>query len=247
MTDTVDRPLLDVRNVTYETGGHRILDGLSLTIGPQEIHALLGTNGSGKSTLAYVIMGADPYVPQTGELWFDGRRLETLKLHERAQLGMTLAWQEPARFEGVSVRQYLTLGTPSVDPALALAMVGLSAQAYLTRMVDKSLSGGERKRIELASLLGLRPRLAMLDEPAAGIDLLSMQDMIEVIRAFKEQGAAVLLITHQEDIALIADRASQICGGTIVFSGEPRSVAAHYKARLCVRCDGRECAYERVA
>jgi Fe-S cluster assembly ATP-binding protein len=154
-----------------------------------------------------------------------------------------MAWQEPVRFEGITVNQYLSLRRDSGDPARYLELVGMSAQRYEGRMVDRSLSGGERKRIELASLLALQPKLAILDEPDSGIDMLSTQDIINVIAAFKAGGSAVLLITHREEIAAIADRASQLCGGRIVCTGNPAKVAEHYKARHCDVCTGRECHY----
>jgi len=110
-------------------------------------------------------------------------------------------------------------------------------------MVDKCLSGGERKRIELASVLALHPKLAILDEPDSGIDMLSTQDIVNVISEFKKNGSSVLLITHREEIVLIADRASQICNGRIVCSGNPEKVAEYYKSRKCFVCDGEVCAY----
>jgi Fe-S cluster assembly ATP-binding protein len=121
--------------------------------------------------------------------------------------------------------------------------VGLNPALYGRRMVDRALSGGERKLIELASLLALQPKLAILDEPDSGIDMLSTKDIINVIAAFKQGGSAVLLITHREEIALIADRASQLCGGRIVCTGNSAKVAEHYKARHCDICTGRECHY----
>jgi len=164
-------------------------------------------------------------------------------VHERARLGITMAWQEPVRFEGITVGQYLSLRNVSGAPAQYLELVGLSAERYGNRMVDRSLSGGERKRIELASLLALQPKLAILDEPDSGIDMLSTQDIINVIGAFKASGSAVLLITHREEIAVIADQASQLCGGRIICTGNPAKVAEHYKARHCDICSGRECHY----
>lgn len=240
-TDESGMPLLEIQNVTFQIGEKKILDRLSLNIGDQEIHALLGANGSGKSTLAYLLMGCDGYHPNTGEILFDGRDIGPLKIDERAQLGIALAWQEPARFEGLRVDQYLTLKHPGADPSVSLKAVGLSHQNYGSRFVDKSLSGGERKRIELASLLALKPRLAILDEPASGIDMLSVQEIIDVIRAFKKGGASVLLITHRESIALIADRASQLCGGRIIAWGDPKEVAEQYKKGSCILCDGLTC------
>jgi Fe-S cluster assembly ATP-binding protein len=120
----------------------------------------------------------------------------------------------------------------------------LRPAAYLRRALDKTLSGGERKRIELAGVLARRPRLAILDEPTAGIDLLSMEDVVALIDALRQDGAAVLLITHQESVAQHADRASQLCGGRIVRTGAPESVIEHYKTRECERCDGVTCRHD---
>lgn len=238
--------LLDIRDLSFEVGRQTILDRLSLAIEREEIHALLGANGSGKTTLAYLLMGCEGYVPIEGAILFDGADLLPLKMHERARRGLTLAWQEPARFEGVTVREYLTLGKLDSDPDSALVQVGLTPDRYLDRRVDKSLSGGERHRIELASVLMMRPKLAILDEPAAGIDMLSIAHIIQIIRALKEAGGSVLLITHQEEVALIADRASQLCAGRIIFSGSPRDTVDHFRGRTCVRCDGEMCNYVRT-
>jgi Fe-S cluster assembly ATP-binding protein len=238
-------PLLDIHNLTFEVDRHSILDRLDLAIESQEIHALLGANGSGKTTLAYVLMGCESYAPSAGQVLFNGADLLPLKMHERARLGLTLAWQEPARFEGVTVHEYLTLGKPDCNPDPALRQVGLAPEGYLNRRLDKALSGGERHRIELASVLSMKPKLAILDEPAAGIDMLSINHIIDIIRALKAAGGSVLLITHQEEVALIADRASQLCAGRIIFSGSPRETVDHFRGRTCVRCDGELCDYVR--
>lgn len=235
--------LLEIKALTYEAGAKKILDDFSMTIGTSEVHALLGTNGTGKSTLAYLVMGCEGYRPAAGEILFDSRNIKDLRIHERARLGITMAWQEPVRFEGISVRDYLTLNNKGLDPAHYLGMVGLHPELYLHRMVDKSLSGGERKRIELASILALHPRLAILDEPDSGIDMLSTQDIVNVINAFKEHGSSVLLITHREEIVIIADKASQLCNGKVICSGNPAKVAEYYKSRKCFVCDGEVCTY----
>jgi Fe-S cluster assembly ATP-binding protein len=236
-------PLLEINNLTYTAGDKKILDEFSMSIESSEVHALLGTNGTGKSTLAYVIMGCEGYRPASGEITFNGNDIYNLKIHERAALGITMAWQEPVRFEGINVRNYLALKSKETDPSMYLEMVGLHPELYLHRMVDKSLSGGERKRIELASILALHPKLALLDEPDSGIDMLSTQDIINVINVFKKNGSSVLLITHREEISLIADKASQMCRGKIVCSGNPEKVAQYYKSRKCFVCDGEVCAY----
>ena len=185
-------PLVAIQHLTFEIAGNKILQDLTLPIQKQEIHALLGANGSGKSTLAYVLMGCEGFAPTSGQMTLKGMDLGPMPMFERARLGMTLAWQEPARFEGLTVSQYVRLGKPDIDPFPYLTRVGLSPQAYSKRFVDKSLSGGERKRIELAAVLAMKPLFAILDEPTAGIDMLSVQDMMNVIRSFKEEGASVL-------------------------------------------------------
>jgi Fe-S cluster assembly ATP-binding protein len=239
-------PLLDIQNIVFGVGPDGrtpILAGLSLAIEAGEVHALLGTNGTGKSTLAYLIMGCEGYRPSSGEIRLDGTIVNDLAIHERARLGITMAWQEPVRFEGISVRDYLTMKHPGTDPETFLSLVGLSPELYLGRMVDKCLSGGERKRIELASVLALNPKLAVLDEPDSGIDMLSIHDVINVINAFKKNGTSVVLITHREEIAMIAGRASQICYGKIICSGSPERVAEHYKTQKCMTCAKGECHY----
>jgi len=239
-------PLLEIQDLVYEPpaqGTARILDGLSLSVEAGEVHALLGANGTGKSTLAYLIMGCEGYWPASGNILFEGSALDTRPIHERARLGITMAWQEPVRFEGISVNDYLTFRNKDADTTELLELVGLNPALYGSRMVDRALSGGERKRIELASILVLRPKLAILDEPDSGIDMLSTKDIINVITAFKQGGSAVLLITHREEIAMIADRSSQLCNGRVICSGDPAKVAEHYKARHCMTCNGVECHY----
>lgn len=240
--DAMAGPLLTPRGISFEVDGRRILDRLDLTVAEREIHALIGTNGSGKSTVAFVVMGCEGYLPLEGDIRFAGRLINGLPLHERARLGITLACQEPARFEGITVRDYVRVGSARIDAAAALQMVGPPPADYLDRMADRALSGGQRKRLEIAAVLAQAPRLAILDEPTAGIDLLSRDEIVHVIRAFKDGGGTVLLITHQDEVARIADTASQLCGGRIVASGDPGEVIEHYPARRCARCDGQQCA-----
>ncbi|RJX29210.1 MAG: ATP-binding cassette domain-containing protein [Desulfurivibrio sp.] len=155
--------LLDINHISYQVGAARIIDDLCLAIQDSEVHvALLGTNGTGKSTLAYLIVGCESYRPAAGTIVLAGRDISGLHIHERARLGITMAWQEPVRFEAISVAHYLTLGNKELDPELYLNMVGLQPALYLSRMVDSSLSGGERKRIELTSILALQLKIAIL-------------------------------------------------------------------------------------
>ncbi len=127
-------PLLEVNSVVYGVGPegtNPILSGLSLSIEPGEVHALLGTNGTGKSTLAYLIMGCEGYRPSSGEIRLAGTIVNTLPIHERARLGITMAWQEPVRFEGITVRDYLTMKLKKTDPGPFLQLVGLSPDLYV--------------------------------------------------------------------------------------------------------------------
>jgi Fe-S cluster assembly ATP-binding protein len=227
--DTV--PLLGIEGLAYRANGRTILERIELDVREQEIHALLGANGAGKTTLARIVMGCAGYAPSAGVVRFEGRDLAPLAMHERARLGITLAWQEPARFEGLRVRQYLSLGARGAAPAECLRSAGLAPEAFLHRVLDKSLSGGQRKRVELASMLALKPRLALLDEPAAGIDMPSLEEIEQLIIGLRRAGGSVLLITHVETVARIADRASYLYGGRIAFTGEAAAAVARYRER----------------
>lgn len=234
---------MEIRHASYTTGGKTILDELNLAIAEGSLHALIGTNGTGKSTLARLIIGSEDYSLTSGQILFAGQDIGLWSLHQRAQAGMTMVWQEPALFEGISVRDYLRLGHSRADLSDCLAQVGLVPDDYLERSLDKTMSGGERKRIELAAMLALRPKFCILDEPIAGIDLVSVDSMLAVIKRIKQNGSTILLITHREDVARIADQASLLCGGKIVMTGAPDSIVGNYKSRHCIVCNGQECNY----
>lgn len=227
--------LLAVKGLMLTRGGHTILRHVHLSVARGEIHALLGMNGSGKSSLAYAIMGCSDYQPDSGRIVFDGQDITALAIHERARLGVTLAWQEPARFEGLTVLEYLSLGLSKPDRRrieAALAAVALAPARYLTRPVDKTLSGGERKRIEVAAVYAMHPRLAILDEPDSGIDVLSLDDIMDLMRRMVDEGMTVLLITHRDEMIGAAHRLSLIDEGHIVATGSPSEVRAYF-GRLC--------------
>lgn len=228
--------LLRVENLSLQRDGRGILHGVNLVIHPGEIHGLLGLNGSGKSSLAYTLMGCAGYEPEKGQIWFSGQDVTRLSMTERARLGLTLAWQEPVRFEGLPVGKYLALGAKDRDPSQlkrALQAVALAPTAYLARPVDHALSGGERKRIELAAVWTMHPKLAILDEPDSGIDTLTLRDIRNLIRQMAEQGTAVLLITHRDEMLDGADSASLMCQGGIVFQGEATEARRFYAQGCC--------------
>lgn len=230
---------MQILDLNLSLNGKSILRNLNLEIGRDQIHSILGMNGTGKSTLAYTIMGLSGYQPQSGRIIFHGEDITDLTVSERAKRGITLAWQEPARFEGLSVAEYLRISRRAnngqLSPAECLRMVGLTPERYLSRVVDNTLSGGERKRIELASVLAMQPKLVILDEPDSGIDVMSIDYIVNDIRAFVRYGASVLLITHHEEVACIADRASTLCGGTILKTGQPEDVALFFRNH-CQEC-----------
>ena len=234
-------PLLTVNDVKLTIDGRPILKGVNLVVNEGEIHAVLGPNGAGKSTLASLIMGInDLKEPDSGEIIFQDKLINGLEITERAKLGITLAWQEPARFEGITVEEYLKLSgrnNPELDVVECLELVGLDC-SYLNRFVDDTLSGGERKRVELASVLAMRPKLAVLDEPDSGIDFASMEDIANMIKTMRERGTTVLMITHREEIAEIADRATLMCDGKVVQTGDPKDVGQKFKT-MCVKCEVR--------
>lgn len=238
--ERTDQPILIVENLWVNRPGVEVLRGVNLSVYPAEVHALLGLNGSGKTSLALTLMGCAGYEPVCGRILFDGEDITRLSVTERARRGITLAWQEPARFEGLLVGDYLALsvrgrngGGPSVRERIeeALQAVALAPAAYLGRSVDQALSGGERKRIELAAVYAMRPRLAILDEPDSGIDVLGIEEIAALIRRMATGGTAVLLITHRDEMAATADRASLICGGVVVKSGDPTEVRKYFAQR----------------
>jgi Fe-S cluster assembly ATP-binding protein len=232
--------MLQVTNLDFVVEGKQILRDICLEIKAREIHSILGTNGTGKSTLAAVLMGLSGYRPARGRIVFRGEDITELSITERAQRGITLACQEPARFEGLTVSEYLKIGQQAagdgfLSPKECLLKVGLSPEKYLGRFVDATLSGGERKRVELASVLVMKPKLAILDEPDSGIDALSIANIVDVIRTLSGAGSSVLLITHHEEVAAIADRTSSMCGGTILKTGDPSSITRFFRNH-CQEC-----------
>jgi Fe-S cluster assembly ATP-binding protein len=229
-----DNYLLKIENLSLKRNGSEILNRVELKVRPGEVHALLGLNGSGKSSLAYTIMGCSGYEPDEGRIIFAGQDITNVPINERAKMGMTLAWQEPARFEGLPTGQYVSLGMEALDRERALAAldaVALPPRTYAPRAVDKTLSGGERKRVELAAVYAMRPKLAILDEPDSGIDAMTLADVSSLIRKMAQEGTAVLIITHRDDMVAVANTASLMCHGTIIFTGTPAKAQIYYNQR----------------
>ncbi|MEF8984288.1 MAG: ABC transporter ATP-binding protein [Bacteroidales bacterium] len=230
----MDESLLRIKNLYVRKNEQNILQNINMDLRKGKIHGLLGVNGSGKSSLAYTLMGCSGYEPDKGRIEFEGQDITKSSITQRARLGITLAWQESARFEGLTTGAYLALGMEKADEnhiREALEAVGLSPEWYLNRPVDHTLSGGERKRIELAAVFAMRPKLAILDEPDSGVDTLSLNDISNIIKRMAAQGTTILLITHHDEMMQVADSASLLCQGKIVFSGNPGDTRTYYGKR----------------
>jgi len=230
--------MLKVEKLQLRLNGKAIIDDLNLHVKPGEIHGLLGENGTGKTSVAYLIMGVNNYRPTAGRIIFEGQDIAPLSISQRAKQGISLAWQEPARIEGLTVRDYLKLSAKNSNVESVkqyLLMVGLDPAQYLDRDIDNTLSGGERKRIELASLLAMHPRLAILDEPDSGIDIIALPLILNGIVEMSKQGSSVLLITHNEKVAEIAHRVSVLCAGRIIRTGPPAETSLWFKNN-CQTC-----------
>ena len=214
--------MLEFKNVSYQTeDGKEILRNVSLVIDDRFV-AVTGPNGSGKSTMAKLIAGI--YTPTSGQILLDGEDITSLSISERANRGVSFAFQQPVRFKGITVKDLISIASGkkiSVSEACRyLSEVGLCAKDYINREVDGSLSGGELKRIEIAMLNARGTKRSVFDEPEAGIDLWSFNNLIQVFRAMHERThGTILIISHQERILDIADKIIVIAGGTVAAYG----------------------------
>ncbi|MBO7292816.1 MAG: ATP-binding cassette domain-containing protein [Clostridia bacterium] len=222
--------MLELKNISYIAGEgeerREILSDVSLMI-DDRLTAITGPNGGGKSTLAKVIAGI--YTPTSGRIYLDGRDITDLSITERAKLGISYAFQAPVRFKGITVRDLITLANGheiSVSEACEyLSEVGLCARDYINREVNASLSGGELKRIEIATVLARGTGFSVFDEPEAGIDLWSFQNLIRVFEKMTEKiRGSILIISHQERILNIADRIVVLADGRVRESGSPAEI-----------------------
>jgi len=228
--------MLKVTNLTLksELENKIIVDSANLEIRENEIHCLLGKNGSGKSSLAYALLGITNNLVQSGKIIFLKKNITQKAIYKRAKLGLTLAFQEPARFEGLSVRKFLLANNKTnfkKNIEKTLKLVDLDEE-ILDRNVDEKLSGGERKRIELASVILMRPKLMILDEPDASLDIIVYNELYNLLLKIKNNlKCSILLITHREEAGLIADKATLIEKGKVISTGKFRAVMLEYCKR----------------
>ena len=219
-----------------------IVSDVSFTLEDGRFLVLTGPNGGGKSTLAKLIMGIEQ--PTSGQILFNGQDITNLPLTERAKLGVGYAFQQPPRFKGLTVRRLLSLASgrtlPENECCAYLTKVGLCSRDYLNREVDASLSGGEVKRIEIATIMARELKLAIYDEPEAGIDLWSFSMLVQSFRSIAGQkNESVIIISHQERIMKLADEIIVIANGQIKTQGPRDEVLPALAAEFDNACEMR--------
>ena len=232
--------MIELKNVSYiinQNGQEKvILDNISCVFSSGNFIAITGHNGSGKSTLTKIIMGI---IKQTsGEILFNGKDITNLSIDERAKLGLNYAFQQPITFKGLTIKDLIDIASNqenSVSKACEyLSRVGLCAKEYINREFDRTLSGGEQKRIELALTLAKRGDCLIFDEPEAGIDLLSFEKLSNIFDKTK----CNIVVSHQEKLLNMADKILLLENGKIKAFDTPKKVLKNYKNAVCVRIGG---------
>ena len=209
--------MLKLENICYSVGDVNIINGISLEVDERFV-AITGPNGSGKSTLAKIIAGI--ITPTSGKIYFDGEDITDMSITDRANKGISFAFQQPVRFKGITVKDLISLASGKkltiAEACEYLSEVGLCARDYINREVNASLSGGELKRIEIAMINARGTKLSVFDEPEAGIDLWSFQNLIKVFeKMYEKNKGSILIISHQERILDIADKIVVLKAGQI--------------------------------
>lgn len=210
--------MLELKDICFERDGKRILDNINLKIEKNKFIAITGPNGGGKSTLAKIIMGIQK--PDSGKIYFNGEDITDLDISKRANKGISFAFQQPVKFKGITVKDLISLSVGKnvkfSDACKYLSDVGLCPRDYMSREINSSLSGGELKRIEIATVVARNSELTIFDEPEAGIDLWSFNNLISVFEnMYNKINGSIVIISHQERILRIADKIILIANGKI--------------------------------
>lgn len=222
--------MLELRNVSFDVPQGKdekgIIRDISVKFDDKKFVAITGPNGGGKSTLAKLIAGI--YTPTSGQILFDGEDITNKSITERAKMGISFAFQQPVRFKGIKVKDLIKLAAGdniSVSGACEyLSEVGLCARDYINRDVDGSLSGGELKRIEIATIIARATKLSVFDEPEAGIDLWSFKNLIDVFEKMHNNDKSIIIISHQERILNIADDILVLADGLVKDFGKREDI-----------------------
>ena len=236
--------MLEIKNLVFEVSDEkgnvsRIIDDVSLNVEQGKFYVITGPNGGGKSTLARIIMGLER--PTSGQIIYNGKDITDLDVTERAKLGIGYAFQQPPRFKGLTVSKMLSIASGKAlsdkECCQYLAKVGLCSAEYVKRELDSSLSGGEMKRIEIATLMARSPELAIFDEPEAGIDLWSFAMLVETFKNMQRNGGGTtIIISHQERIMSLADEMLIIADGKIKSKGEKEELLPKLMCEFSPRC-----------
>lgn len=222
--------MLELKNISFsaetESGEKEILKNISVKIG-SSFTVITGPNGGGKSTLAKIIAGI--FKPASGQILLDGEDITSLSVTERARKGISFAFQQPVHFKGITVHDLISLATGKnigINEACDyLSQVGLCARDYISREVNASLSGGELKRIEIATVLARSTKVSLFDEPEAGIDLWSFGNLIHVFENMRRNsGGSIIIISHQERILNIADKVIVVANGEVKAEGAKKDI-----------------------
>ena len=236
--------MLEIQNLSYhvegETGGIDILRDISLTVEDKKFIVVTGPNGGGKTSLARAIMGINP--ASSGKILWNGEDITELSVTERAKRGISYGFQQPPRFKGMKVRDLLDVAAGKKmrhdDACAYLTKVGLCARDYIDRDVDTSLSGGEVKRIEIATVLARKSGLMIFDEPEAGIDLWSFARLTDTFREIHDKKeATILIISHQERIIRLADEIVLVANGVVSARGSVEEIYPRIMADTVAGCN----------
>lgn len=231
--------MLELKNVCFQKDGKDILKNINLNIDEGKFVAITGPNGGGKSTLAKIIMGI--YTPTSGQILFNGEDITKTSITERANKGIGFAFQQPVKFKGITVKDLITLSAGKdikfSEICDYLSSVGLCAKEYVNREVDANLSGGELKRIEIASVAARKTKLTVFDEPEAGIDLWSFNNLIELFeKMHNEINGSIVIISHQERILNIADEIIVIANGEVSKTGKKEEILPELLYKSNCKC-----------
>lgn len=220
--------MIELKNISWSApDGRKILDDISLSIPDRKLIAITGPNGSGKTTLAKIIAGI--ITPDSGRIILNGQDITELDVTERAKAGIGFAFQQPVRFKGLTVRMLLEIAAgEAISEGVAcnyLAAVGLCARDYINREVNNTLSGGEMKRIEIATVLARKAEVSIFDEPEAGIDIWSFAGLIKTFDNMRTKlDGTLMIVSHQERILAIADEIILLSGGKVQGRGAGRAM-----------------------
>lgn len=234
--------MLELKNITFKRNDKVILDNVNLTLDDDKFVVITGQNGSGKSTLVKIIMGIEK--PDSGSVIFNGEDITNLTIDQRAKLGIAFSFQQPVKFKGITVYDLIKLSSHKeigkVEACKVLSKVGLCALDYINREVDSSLSGGELKRIEIATVAVRNAKITIFDEPEAGIDLWSFNKLIELFESIRENTKGLtLIISHQERILNIADELIIMNSGRIEKKGTFKEVGENLEfSKHCCKIGG---------